>query len=75
MSFSDLPVLQAKDSTADTRARQALVLLNRYTREFFDKTLRGMKAPLLDGPPLSEFVEQVQKYPPASRAKRANELK
>ena len=32
---------------------------------FFDKYLRGMKPALLDQPPTSEFIEEVQRFQPA----------
>jgi predicted dienelactone hydrolase len=63
MSFSDLPMLQARDNDeADMRARVFGVTRD-YTRAFFDRTLRRMKAPLLDEAE-GEFVDVVQKYPP-----------
>jgi len=36
-----------------------------YTLAFFDKYLRGMKPALLDQPPTSEFIEEVQRFQPA----------
>lgn len=67
MDFSDLPVLQARDRTeAETRVR-VLGLVRSYTRAFFDKHLRGTKAPLLDGKVASEFLEAVQRFEPAKR--------
>jgi len=65
--FADLPILQSRDSAAaETRARILGVLRN-YTRAFFDKYLRGAKAPLLDRGAKSEFVEEVEKFEPAKR--------
>jgi predicted dienelactone hydrolase len=65
MSFSDLPVLEARDSAEAARQARVLNVLNTYTRAFFDKTLRGMKAPLLDDARAGEFVDVVQRSPPA----------
>ena len=62
--FTDLPLLQA---VKVPRRRHAHVswLVRNYTRAFFDKNLKGMKATLLDDNAVSEFVEAVQKFEPA----------
>jgi predicted dienelactone hydrolase len=65
--FGDLPLLQSRDPTeAETHAR-VLGVVRSYTRAFFDKYLRGAKAPLLDGKVAGEFVEAVQRFEPAKR--------
>jgi hypothetical protein len=65
--FGDLPLLQSRDhAEAATRAR-VLGVVRSYTREFFDKTLKGTKAPLLDNKIRSEFVEAIESFPPAKR--------
>ena len=65
--FGDLPLLQSRDQAeAETRAR-VLGVVRSYTRAFFDKQLRGMKAPLLDDKIASEFVEAVESFPPSKR--------
>ena len=65
--FGDLPLLQSRDrAEAETRTR-VLGVVRSYTRAFFDKYVRGTKAPLLDGKVASEFVEAVQWFEPAKR--------
>jgi len=67
MDFSDLPVLGARDrAEAETRGR-VLEVVRDYTRTFFDKYLRGMKTPLLDGKNTNPLVESVQRFAPAKR--------
>lgn len=63
MSFSDLPMLEARDAVEAARRARVFEVTSRYTRAFFDKLLRGMEAPLLDEGPKSEFVDSVQRYP------------
>jgi len=65
MSFSDLPMLQARDSSEAAVRTRVFRVTSTYTRAFFDKALRGMKAPLLDGEAKLEFVDLVQRYPRA----------
>ena len=69
MSFSDLMMLQAPNSTELGLSTRVFQVTSRYTRAFFDKTLRGMKAPLLDGGSKSEFVDSVRRYPRAPARK------
>lgn len=65
--FGDLPFLQSRDIVeADTHAR-ILNIIRRHTRAFFDKTLRGRTTPLLDDKLETEFVEEVESFPPATR--------
>jgi hypothetical protein len=65
--FSDLPLLQSRDRVeAETRAR-VLGVVRSYAREYFDKTLKGTKVPLLDDKFMREFVEAVESFPPAKR--------
>ncbi len=63
MSFSDLPLMQAKDSAGVALAYRVLRVTCRYTREFFDKTLRGIAAPLYDGKERLDYIDLVQLYP------------
>ncbi|KAA2239615.1 hypothetical protein F0L74_25830 [Chitinophaga agrisoli] len=65
MSFSDLPLLQAKSSVEEALAYRVLQVTCRYTREFFDKTLRGIAAPLYDGKRRLDYIDLVQEYPKA----------
>lgn len=64
MSFSDLPILDAKNNVQLASATRVLKVTCRYTNEFFDKTLRGMPAPLYEGNIKLPYIELVQKYPP-----------
>jgi len=65
MDFSDLPVLGARDyGEAETRGR-VLEVVRGYTRSFFDRYLKGMKTPLLDGRNTNPLVETVQRFAPA----------
>jgi pimeloyl-ACP methyl ester carboxylesterase len=67
MSFSDLPVLQAVSrAEAEARTRVLGTILN-YDRAFFDKTLRSVTKTELDDPQPLEFVDSVQKFPPATK--------
>jgi hypothetical protein len=67
MSFSDLPVLQAvSPAEAEARTRVLETILD-YDRAFFDKTLRSVTKTELDDPQPSEFVDSVQKFPPATK--------
>lgn len=65
MSFSDLPLLQAKNDIEAAMARRLLEVTCRYTREFFDKTLKKIAAPLYDGDIKLNYIDIVQKYPKA----------
>lgn len=65
MSFSDLPLLQAKNSIEAAAATRLLQVTCRYTREFFDKTLRNISAPLYDSGRRLNYIDLVQKYPKA----------
>jgi hypothetical protein len=46
-----------------------LEVVRNYTRAFFDKYLRGMRAPLLDKKDTNPLVEAVQRFGPAKRSK------
>lgn len=67
MDFSDLQVLSAKNSIELDHRMRVLALVRSYTLTFFDKYLRGMKAPLLDRSTPDEVLESVQKFSPAKR--------
>jgi len=72
MSFSDLPMLQTHNSNEAVTAAQAFHVTSDFTRAFFDKTLRGMEAPLLDGGKQIAFVDLVQKYPAARKPEKGS---
>jgi pimeloyl-ACP methyl ester carboxylesterase len=68
MDFSDLPYLGARArAEAETRAR-VLEAARDYTRAFFDRYVKGMKAPLLDGQVTSPVVETVEFFAPAKHS-------
>jgi hypothetical protein len=62
MSWSDLPFLQAKNEREATTAREMLATTCRYTREFFDVTLKGLKSPLYKRNERLKYIELVKKY-------------
>jgi predicted dienelactone hydrolase len=70
MSFSDLPLLQAKDDIEAAAAYRILQVTCRYTREFFDKTLRNISAPLYDNGKKLDYIDLVRKYPKAGNKKK-----
>jgi predicted dienelactone hydrolase len=65
MSFSDLPLLQAKNDLESAAARRVLQVTCRYTREFFDKTLRDAISTLYDSRRRLNYIDLVKKYPKA----------
>lgn len=69
MSFSDLPLLQAETDEKMAAAYRVLRVTCRYTREFFDKTLRNKPAPLYDDKQRLDYIDLVEKYPKASKKK------
>jgi hypothetical protein len=65
MDFSDLPLL-GTGSAAETETRaRVLETIGSYTRAFFDKYLKGIRVPLLEGQQTNDLVEAVQRFPPA----------
>lgn len=64
MSFSDLLLLQAETNSEAESCKQILGVINRYTREFFDKVLLGIKAPLFEGTTKLDFIDSVKYYLP-----------
>lgn len=70
MSFSDLPLLQAKNDAEAAVAYQVLQVTCRHTREFFDKTLRNISAPLYDSGRRLNYIDLVQKYPKAENKRK-----
>jgi hypothetical protein len=64
MSFSDLPLLQAETDSEAESCKQILGVINRYTREFFDRVMLGIKAPLFEGTTKLEFIDSVKYYSP-----------
>lgn len=69
MSFSDLPLLQAKTDEETAAARRVLQVTCRYTREFFDETLHKVNSTLYDGTERLNHIDLVQKYPRQIRKK------
>jgi hypothetical protein len=69
MSWSDLPLLQAKTDVKTAAAYRVLQVTCRYTREFFDKTLRNKAAPLYNGIQKLDYIDTVQQYPKARKKK------
>ena len=69
LSFTDMPTLQAIGDTAKTtHAVLAMRLTRLYVRAFFDKTLRGDNATILDRPLAADsaFVS-VERFPAKRR--------
>ncbi|MBV9987660.1 MAG: hypothetical protein JO301_08270 [Chitinophagaceae bacterium] len=69
MSFSDLPILQASTNAEAALASRVLQVTCRYTLEFFDKTLRGISAPLYEGKEQLNYIDLVRRYPKAGNTK------
>jgi len=68
--FTDLPFLQSTTpDEAETRAR-IIGTVRSVTRAFFDKTLKGLEVPFLNGHVATAFVEGVQKFEPANRPRQ-----
>jgi predicted dienelactone hydrolase len=68
--FTDLPFLQST-LPAETEIRARIIgTVRSVTRAFFDKTLKRLEVPFLDGHVATAFVEGVQKFEPANRPKR-----
>jgi hypothetical protein len=44
-----------------------MAVVRDYTRAFFDKYLKGVKTPLLDGKAKGEFVEVVERLGPVKQ--------
>jgi hypothetical protein len=64
--FGDGPLLRAS-SAEDAAARQRVVrTVTRYTRAFFDRTLRGSEAPLPDPGTTAGLVIDVEEFPTGS---------
>jgi hypothetical protein len=69
MSFSDLPLLQANNDIEVSKARKLLEVTCRYTREFFDKTIRNQASPLYEGRKKLMYIDLVEKYSKSSKRK------
>jgi platelet-activating factor acetylhydrolase isoform II len=67
MDFSDLPLLGAKNSSELNRRNDVMRVVRSYTRAFFDKYVRNMKEPLLDGGVSDPLIESVERFDPAKR--------
>jgi predicted dienelactone hydrolase len=64
--FGDLPFLQSATSREAEARAQILESVRTLTRAFFDKALKGLRPPLLEGGAgLPRFVEAVQTFEPA----------
>jgi hypothetical protein len=61
MDFSDLPLIAASSSAAERPAR-VMQIIRGYTRAFFDRTLKGLPAPFLEG--RGADVQSVEFFPP-----------
>jgi len=61
-TFIDLKLLQASDSNAVLQQTKYLELIRQYTRAFFDETLRGQPAPLLDHQGAVDAVVTVEHF-------------
>jgi predicted dienelactone hydrolase len=70
MAFSDEPLLQAGDDSAKRAdALRTLGVVQTYTRAFFDKTLRGMQATVLERPVSPDSTITVERFPPSAAKK------
>jgi predicted dienelactone hydrolase len=64
--FGDLPFLQSATAREAEARAQILESVRTVTRAFFDKALKGLRPPLLEGrAALPTFVEAVQAFEPA----------
>jgi hypothetical protein len=69
MDFSDLQVVGAGTRAEYEMREHVLSVVNRYTRAFFDRELKGLESPLFDASNRDQIVEAVQKFGPAGGAK------
>lgn len=67
MDFSDLPLLSANNGMELNQRRRVMQLINSYTVAFFDRHVRGIKAPILDRTAPGQVLESVERFPPARR--------
>jgi hypothetical protein len=67
LDFSDLQILSAQDSVERKQRMQVLALVTSYTRAFFDRHVRGRKAPLLDLGKPNKVLESVERFSPSRR--------
>jgi hypothetical protein len=65
MDFTDLPLLASRDTASAERRTAILSVVSSYTLAFFDKYLRGMKAPLLQPAAAGGLVQTVEVFPAA----------
>jgi hypothetical protein len=70
MSFSDLPLLQASGLAEAGIAAQVSAVVRSYTLAFFDKTLKGTRAPLLEGAGPVAFVDGIRQFKPGKPTRR-----
>ncbi len=74
MDFSDLPLLGAGTREEWETKRRVLGVATAYTRAFFDRHLKGIRSPPLEGKNSDPLVEAVETFAPAgataSRKKR-----
>jgi hypothetical protein len=64
--FTDLPFVQAQSRQERAARVRILQVVRSYTRAFFDKTLRGIRSPLLEGKRGTGLVEAVDTFEPAA---------
>jgi hypothetical protein len=65
--FSDLQVLSARNDAELAQRLRVLTVIRSYTRAFFDRHVRGSKAPLLDRPVPDEILESMETFGTAVR--------
>ena len=68
--FGDLRLLQARDDREAAMRAQVLRVVTDITRAFFDRALKGTKAPLPDPVATGGIVERVEEFPAATRFNR-----
>ena len=67
--FTDLPVLGALTSDEREARERILAVVRDYTRTLFDRYLKGVRSPLLDGKVPNQLVESVERFGPGKRSK------
>lgn len=65
MDFSDLRLLSAENGSQRDQRLAVLALVTSYTRAFFDRHVRGVKASLLDRAAPNEILESVETFRPS----------
>jgi predicted dienelactone hydrolase len=69
MDFSDLSLIAASATPDAERPARVMQIIRGYTRAFFDKTLKGLPAPSLEGSRFDatrpRFVQSIEFFPPS----------